>query len=307
MHDTAVDRAPLSVIFLFEARNLMTLRFINVVVVVDRRVLIFVFNHAADDRSILHGIMHDTAVDRAPLSVIFLFEAVNLVLLHAVNHIIAADRSILHAVHYFARFDLRLLHAVNHIVAADCSILHAVHYFACFDLRLLHAVNHVVAADRSILHAVHYFARFDLRLLHAVNHVVAVDGSPLAVIHRILLVVFDCALIKSLFQIFDSRTILFNLFILPSFMFRIFNCNFRKIKAWEANLGCLGCHAAHREKHACDKCCGDETFQGFPCDLMAAHRVIAVNEFGAHHVAAARGVPYDFVDSVHLRFPFSLC
>ena len=279
MHDTAVDRAPLSVIFLFEARNLMTLRFINVVVVVDRRVLIFVFNHAADDRSILHGIMHDTAVDRAPLSVIFLFEAVNLVLLHAVNHIIAADRSILHAVHYFARFDLRLLHAVNH----------------------------VVAADRSILHAVHYFARFDLRLLHAVNHVVAVDGSPLAVIHRILLVVFDCALIKSLFQIFDSRTILFNLFILPSFMFRIFNCNFRKIKAWEANLGCLGCHAAHREKHACDKCCGDETFQGFPCDLMAAHRVIAVNEFGAHHVAAARGVPYDFVDSVHLRFPFSLC
>ena len=38
--------------------------------------------------------------------------------------------------------------------------------------------------------------------------------------------------------------------------------------------------------------------------LCASHRVIAVNELGAHHVAAARGVPYDFVDLIHTAYPF---
>ena len=38
--------------------------------------------------------------------------------------------------------------------------------------------------------------------------------------------------------------------------------------------------------------------------LCASHRVIAVNELGAHYVAAARGVPYDFVDLIHTAYPF---
>ena len=184
-------------------------------------ILFFIFDDATNNGSILNSIMNDTAIDRAPMSVIFLFEAIDFVLLVFVPFVLVANSSPLHVILMFEPIDFVLLVFVPFVLVANGSPLHVILMFEAVDLMLLHAVNHIVAADRSVLHAVHYFARFDLSLLHAVNHVVAVDGSPLAVIHRVLFVVFDCALIKSLFQIFDSRTILFNLFILPSFMHEV--------------------------------------------------------------------------------------
>ena len=256
------------------------------------------------------------------------FQAVDLTLLQGILFVQIVDFALLAPVHLLLTF-----HVVPQI--ADLAVLRFVPVLAHFNSGILMCVMPVISCqpifqiiDGGILFLVRGLQLANLAVLLFIPICHAVQSAVLCRVAQVVLfhVVFQVTDFRFVF--FDSLPLFFNIFlqaghVLPIFV-QIFNLiilPFFMLKCIliVCNMTCrtiippssIGGHPAQGKKDGAGEERGEDgAFQRaaglFLLTSAPPLCVIAVNEFGAHHVAAARGVPYDFVNSVHLRFPFSV-